>query len=143
MQLLVENAWVSVETPLPQAVADDRGGWTAEAFFRGEEVATKQRTDAHDGEEAGRCIGDRKPFRNGAGGFGEVVLVGSADGLERGVQLIPILQADGRDEAVRILIARIALQYQDELVADRVGQRAQDDGVEYGKDSAVGADAQS
>ena len=79
---------------------------------------------------------------SGPESFGEVVEVVAADGLEGGVEAVPVFEAHGSDEAVGVAALDVVLVDADELIAVGKRQGTQDDGVDGGEDRAVGADAE-
>ena len=142
MEFFSEDGGIAGKAALPQVVADDDGVGSAEVELIAGEVAAERRRDVEGFEEARGDEGHGEFFREGAGDFGEVVGVVAADGGEGGVHAVPVFEAHGGDEGVGVAIAGVVLTDLDELVAVGVGERAENDGVDGGEDSAVGSDTE-
>ncbi len=58
------------------------------------------------------------------------------------VQAVPFFEANGRDEARRLVPARAGLIDGDKAVGGRIRQWLEEDGINGGEDGAVGANAE-
>jgi len=137
-----DHIGVPVETALPEGVADENGVGAAPALFGGRECAAKGGRDAQGFKEArgDEHFGDL--FGESAGGFGEIVEVVATDGLEGGVEAIPIFETRRGNETVGVAALHVVLGDLDQLIGVGERQGTQDDGIDGGEDRAVGSDAQ-
>ncbi len=131
-----------MEAALPQAIAEDDRVGSAEVLFFRCEVAAEERIDAQDLKKARRDKAHGELLRQRAGDLRHVAGVVAADGGEGGVHAVPVLQARGSNEAIRVAIADVVLIDLEEAIAVGVGQGAEDDCIDCGEDGAVGADAE-
>ena len=93
VHLLPYGCRICMESPLPVAVAEEHGTGSAPMLLIGCEFTAQRRGDAHYVEEARGHEAFGNLLRQRAGGFGEIVEVVAADGLEGRVHAVPVFEA--------------------------------------------------
>ena len=120
----------------------DQYGRAAHALFLAGEAAAESRGGSPHLEEARSSDGLGDLFRKFAGGERDILRIVAADRLKRGVEAVPVLEADRRYEGLGILAGEVPLMEGDKLVAVGKRQGPQNDSVNGREDGAVRADAQ-
>jgi len=148
-ELFADDVGVTAVAALPEAVAENDDGGTIDDGLLGEEVAAEDGAHAEGGEEIGGdkadgdLLGALVTFRI-AEVYGGAASTGcGGELLEETAALLIIVEIGRRDSGEGLAAGTVIVPDSCEAVGLQVGERAQQDSVDYGEHGGVGADAES
>src|SRR6267142_1862971 len=93
-QIFPDDAGIGVEATTPEAIANQGRGRPVESLLVGREFTAQHGRNGPDLKETRRDPGASYPFRQRAGGLGNIFAVIAGERLEGGIEVIPVLETD-------------------------------------------------
>src|SRR5271167_3083854 len=91
-QIFADNVGIGVEATTPEAIANQDRGRSVEGLLVGSKFAAQHGGNSPDLIETGRNPGASYPFRQRAGGLGDIFAVIAGERLEGGIEAIPVFE---------------------------------------------------
>src|SRR2546423_4078248 len=126
-QILAEDVGIGVEATTPESVANQDSSRPVESLLLGGKFAAQRWNHRPNLEETGRDPSASYPFRQRAGGFGDVFSVVAGERLESGIEAIPVFETDRSDQMEWTVGFRIVLVDAHKLIGVRERERLEED----------------
>src|SRR6266436_7667637 len=108
-QIFPDDVAIGVEATAPEAIADQGRGRAVESLFVRREFTAQHGRNGPDLKETGRDPRASYPFRQRAGGLGNIFAVIAGERLEGGIEVIPVLATDRSNQMEWACSFRIVL----------------------------------
>src|SRR6266436_4037524 len=136
-QILADDVGIGVEATTPEAIANEDSGRSVENLLVGRKFAAHYGGNSPDLKETGGDPSPSYPFRQRAGGLGNILAVIAGERLERGIEAIPVFKTNRSNQMEWARSFRIVLVDAHKLIGVREREGLEEDGIDSGEDGTV------
>src|SRR6267154_55989 len=136
-KIFPDDVGVGVEATAPEAIANEHSGRSVESLLVGRKFAAQHGGNRPDLKETGGDPRPTLPFRQSAGGFGDVFNVIGGEGLKGGIEAIPVFKTNRSNQMEGARSFRIVLVDAHKLIGVWEWEGLEEDGIDSGEDGTV------
>src|SRR6266852_87432 len=136
-QIFPDDVGIGVEATTPEAIANQGRGRPVESLLVGREFTAQHWRNGPDLKETGGDPGASYPFRQRAGGLGNILAVIAGERLEGGIEAIPVFKTNRSNQMEWARSFRIVLVDAHKLIGVWEREGLEEDGIDSGEDGTV------
>src|SRR6266481_625843 len=136
-QIFAHDVGIGVEATTPEAIANEDSGRSVESLLVGRKFAAQHGGNSPDLKETGGDPRPSYPFRQSAGGLGNILAVIAGERLEGGIEAIPVFKTNRSNQMEWAGSFRIVLVDAHKLIGVWEREGLEEDGIDSGEDGTV------